>query len=77
MLDLLAIFIPAVLVSVFLKFYWKDDITNTEAGISLGVNLIVSLLLVGVLSLVQQMKMYDTEVWSGVVTGKERNIVSC
>jgi hypothetical protein len=77
MLDLLAIFIPAVLVSVFLKFYWKDDITNTEAGISLGVNLVVSLLLVGVLSLVQQMKMYDTEVWSGVVTGKERNTVSC
>ena len=77
MLDLLAIFVPAVLVSLFLKFYWKDQITNTESYISLGVNLGISLLLVGTLALVQQMKMYDTEVWSGVVTGKERNRVSC
>ncbi len=76
-MDLFIIVLPAVLCTLFFKFYWKTDITNKEALITLGVNVGISLLLVGALTGYKYSLVYDTELYSGKVVSKEKDQVSC
>jgi len=75
--DLLLIFVPAVLISLAMKYKFAKEITTKESLITLGANLMISFIFLGILAAGQALKMHDTELWSGYVTGKERNKVSC
>jgi hypothetical protein len=76
-MESLIIFIPAVLMTLFFKFFWHEHITTKESMISLGANILASAICLGLLYAFLYGKLHDREVISGQVTGKARVQVSC
>jgi hypothetical protein len=75
--DIFAIFIPAVLITLCMKMYYKKEITDKEALLSLAVNFAISLVFLGIITASQYIKMADSQILSGVVSSKKRQEVSC
>lgn len=76
-MNYLIMFLPAVLVTLFFKFYWKKDITNKEALLGLGANLLSSAVMCGIFAAYVSGQAWDHNIISGYVTGKQQVRVSC
>ena len=74
---LIILLIPALLVAIAGKALFSKQIDNRELILHFVISFFVGLFSLLIIAGVQQGRMYDTEVWSGYVTGKERNKVSC
>lgn len=86
MLNFLIVLLPCFII-IWLKWaYYKNKgqsrssvgtIDSTEVLTSFGASVLSSIVCVFLFLLYTHASVYDTEIWNGVVTGKEKDIVMC
>lgn len=77
MFSFVLIFVPAVLITLFAKFYWHKDICGKEGLISLGLNLLSSLVFCTVFVFYGMSQTSDYYLVTGNVQSKQQQRVSC
>lgn len=77
MLDIFAMFVPALLITLAARLIYHRTITNEEAIIMMGANLLIACVFIGGSYAVKYSKMHDTQLLSGYVMSKSKDRVSC